>query len=84
MRSRIQFKYFSEKLRNYFFLKNYIPSEGAISHNVLLYQQLSVARYQVTFFMLTTILSIISPCGREKGGEGGGVVVGGSDEEIDL
>ena len=29
------------------FLKNYVTSEGAIPHNVLYYQQLSIARYQV-------------------------------------
>ena len=36
--------------RNYFFLKNYITSEGAVSHNVLYYQQLSIAQYQVSFY----------------------------------
>ena len=30
-------------VRNYFFLKNYVSSEGAVSHNVLYYQQLSIA-----------------------------------------
>ena len=54
LRYRIQIKYFSEKL---LFLKNYVTnSEGAVSHNVLYYQQLSIARYQ-RGFMLTTILS---------------------------
>ena len=28
-------------VRKYFFLKNYVTSEGAASHNVLYYQQLS-------------------------------------------
>ena len=37
-------------MRNYLFLKIYITSEGAVSHNVLYYQQLSVARYQVRFY----------------------------------
>ena len=38
-------------VRNDLFLKNYvINSEGAISHNVLHYQQLSIARYQVSFY----------------------------------
>ena len=37
-------------MENYFFLKNYITSEGAVSHNVLYYQQLSVAPYQVSFY----------------------------------
>ena len=36
-------------VRNYFFLESYITSEGAVSHNVLYYQQLSVSRYQVSF-----------------------------------
>ena len=37
-------------VQNYFFLKNHITSEGAVSHNVLYYQQLSIARYQVSFY----------------------------------
>ena len=36
--------------RNYRFLKKYVSSEGADSHNVLYYQQLSNARYQVSFY----------------------------------
>ena len=36
-------------VRNYLFLKNYATSEGAVSHNVLYYQQLSNGRYQVSF-----------------------------------
>ena len=35
--------------RNYLFLKNYVPSERAVSHNVSNYLQLSIARYQVQF-----------------------------------
>ena len=35
-------------VRCYPFLKNYITSEGAISHNVLHYQHLSIARYQAS------------------------------------
>ena len=35
---------------NYFFLKNYVTSEGAISHNVLYYQPLHITRYQVRFY----------------------------------
>ena len=46
LRSEI-FKYLVE---NYFFLKNYVTSEGAVSHNVLYYQQLSIACYQVSFY----------------------------------
>ena len=37
-------------VENYFFLVNYTlgpSSEGAVSHNVLYYQQLSIACYQV-------------------------------------
>ena len=37
-------------VENYFFLKNYFTSEGAISHNVLYYQQLSIACYQQSFY----------------------------------
>ena len=38
-------------LRIYFFLKIYVTSsEGTISHNVLCYQQLSIFRYQVSFY----------------------------------
>ena len=28
----------------------YVTSEGAVSHNVLYYQQLSITRYQVSFY----------------------------------
>ena len=34
---------------NYFFLKNYVTSEGAVFHNVLYYKQLPIACYQVSF-----------------------------------
>ena len=37
-------------LRNHLFLKNYITSEGAVSHDVLYYQKLSIAHYQVSFY----------------------------------
>ena len=37
-------------VRNYFFLKHYYTSEGAISHNVLYSHQLSIAHYQVRFY----------------------------------
>ena len=30
-------------VENYLFLENYVTSEGAVSHNVLYYQQLSIA-----------------------------------------
>ena len=35
-------------MRNDLFLNNYVTLEGAVSHNVLYYQQLSDARYQVS------------------------------------
>ena len=39
-------------LENYFFLENYmyVNSEGAVSHKVLYYQQLSIGCYQVSFY----------------------------------
>ena len=37
-------------VENYFFHENYVTSEGAVSHNVVNYQPLSIARYQVSFF----------------------------------
>ena len=37
-------------VENDFFLENYVTSEGAVSHNVLYYQQLSITRYQVSFY----------------------------------
>ena len=36
-------------MRNYVFLKNCVTSDGIVSHNVLYYQQLSIAHYQVGF-----------------------------------
>ena len=48
-------------MRNYLFLKNYITSEGVVSHNVLYYQQLSNARYQVSF-KLIFVLSNYQTC----------------------
>ena len=46
-------------VENYFFLENYVTSEGAVSHNVLyyMYQQLSVARYRVRFYAIIIVLS---------------------------
>ena len=35
---------------NYFFLENYVTSEGAVSHNVLYYQPLPITRYQLRFY----------------------------------
>ena len=37
-------------MENYFFLKNYVTPEGANSHNVLYYQQLYIACYQVSYY----------------------------------
>ena len=37
-------------VENYFFLKNYVTSEGAVSHNVFYYQPLPITHYQVRFF----------------------------------
>ena len=38
-------------LENYFFLENYITSEGAVSHNGLYYQPLPITRvYQERFY----------------------------------
>ena len=37
-------------VENYFFLENYVTSEGAISHNVLYYKPLPITRYQVRFY----------------------------------
>ena len=53
-------KYFIIFVRNYLFLKIYATSEGAVSHNVLNYQQLSNARYQVGQLMF--VLSNYQTC----------------------
>ena len=37
-------------VENYFFLENYVTSEGAASHNVLYYQLLPITHYQVRFY----------------------------------
>ena len=37
-------------VRNYFFLKKCVTSEGAVSQNVLHYQQLSIACNRVSFY----------------------------------
>ena len=42
-------KSFNILVRYYIILKNYVTLEGAVSHNVVYYQQLSNARYQVSF-----------------------------------
>ena len=38
-------------VENYIFLEKYVTSEGAVSHNVLYYQHLSITRYQVSFYV---------------------------------
>ena len=37
-------------MENNFFLENNVISEGAVSHNVSYYQQLSITCYQVSFY----------------------------------
>ena len=44
----------------YFFLENYITSEGAISHNVLYYQELPITRYQVKFVNFWLFTNLVS------------------------
>ena len=41
--------------RYYLFLKNYLASEGAVSHGVVYLQQLSIARYQVAILNIVLI-----------------------------
>ena len=36
-------------VENYFFLQNYVTSEGAVSHNVVYFQPLPITRRQVSF-----------------------------------
>ena len=36
-------------VENYSSLENYVTSEGAVTHNVLYYQPLSISRYQKSF-----------------------------------
>ena len=43
-------KTFNIWVRNHLFLKNFVTSEGAVFHNVLYYQQLSIPHYQVSFY----------------------------------
>ena len=37
-------------MENYFFLENYVTSEGAVSHNIFDYQPLPITQYQVRFY----------------------------------
>ena len=40
----------SEFVENYFFLENYVTSEGAVSHIVFYYQPLPITRNQERFY----------------------------------
>ena len=42
--------YLNNRVRNYLFLKNFVTSEGAVTHIVLYYQQLYIAQYKVSFY----------------------------------
>ena len=53
-------KCFSVWMRNYLFLKNYVTSEGAFSPNVLYYKHISIARYQVNFYITVFMLLVIT------------------------
>ena len=37
-------------VENYFFLENYVTSEGAVSHNIVYHQQLSITCNQVSIY----------------------------------
>ena len=37
-------------MEKYFFLEHHVTTEGAISHNILHYQQLVITCYQVRFY----------------------------------
>ena len=39
-----------EIVENYFFLENYVTSEGAVSHNVLYYQPLPITCIEERFY----------------------------------
>ena len=41
-----------ELVEIYFFLENYVTSEGAVSHNGLYYQLRPITRYQVRVILL--------------------------------
>ena len=46
-KNQLKFHYFDRNVIP--FLKDYVTSEGVVSHRVLYYQQLPVARYQLSF-----------------------------------
>ena len=49
--------------KNYFFLENYITSEGAVTHNVLYFHQLSAVCFMLTIvfaeFLIVSTLTIL-------------------------
>ena len=49
-RPKINSKLEVSKSKSYFFLENYVTSEGAVSHNVLYHQPLPITHYQVKFY----------------------------------
>ena len=50
-------------IRNYFFLKNYPTSNGAVCHKVVYYQVVSIARYQVSFHTVSSACdTLLSSC----------------------
>ena len=53
-------------MENYFFLENYVTSEGDVSHNVLYYQQLSIACFQVSFYANVEYLPIVSTALKQR------------------
>ena len=44
-------KFLNIWVRNYLFLKYYVTSKGVVSHSILYYEQLSIARYQVSVML---------------------------------
>ena len=61
----IRFKYFIW-VRNYFFPKNYVTSEGAVSHSVLYYQQLSSAQRYQLFWAITNRVQCHFVCKKKE------------------
>ena len=47
-------------MENYFFLKNYGISEGAVSHNVFYHQPLPITRRQVGFILIIILSPLIA------------------------
>ena len=55
---KIQFKL----VENYFFLENYVTSEGAVSHNVLYHQPLPITCHQERFYANNYFESLYQQC----------------------